>query len=131
MRPKEHSAVLDASAVLVLLGDERGAAAVSRYVGSAVMGAVNHAEVVTKLVERGATPVEVQALLAGPAPTVVAFDRELAAQSGFLRAATRHLGLSLGDRACLALARHLLLPAVTADRTWQDLDVGVEVLLIR
>lgn len=131
MRPNESKVVFDSSAVLVLLGDEPGVATVRTYVGMAVMSAVNHAEVVTKLVERGATPLQVQAMLSGPAAEVVPFDAELAVQAGFLREPTRRSGLSLGDRACLALARHLKLPVVTADRAWQDLDVGVEVLLIR
>jgi PIN domain nuclease of toxin-antitoxin system len=48
-----------------------------------------------------------------------------------LRPLTRPLGLSLGDRACLALAQQLRRPALTAERSWARLDVGVEVRLIR
>jgi PIN domain nuclease of toxin-antitoxin system len=62
---------------------------------------------------------------------VMALDEEQAMRAGFLRASTRAFGLSLGDRACLAQARHLGLPVVTADQKWKDLDVGVEVLVIR
>lgn len=63
-----------------------------------------------------------------PAVPTAAICAEAAAR---LRPATRHAGLSLADRACLALARRLGVPAVTADRAWGDLDVGVEVRLIR
>jgi PIN domain nuclease of toxin-antitoxin system len=88
-------------------------------------------EVVAKLVERGASALQVQSMLAAVALEIVHFDEGQAMQAGFLRASTRPFGLSLGDRACLALARHLGLPVVTADQKWKDLDVDVEVLVIR
>jgi PIN domain nuclease of toxin-antitoxin system len=95
------------------------------------MSSVNFAEVVSKLVERGATALQVQAMLAGPAPEIVDFDEGQAVQAGFLRAPTRRFGLSLADRVCLGLALQMNLPVVTADRIWNDLDVDVEVVLIR
>ena len=63
--------------------------------------------------------------------TVVPFDEEQAYKAGLLRQTTRSQGLSLGDRACLALAHSLGLPAITADRAWSNLNVGVEVILVR
>jgi len=48
-----------------------------------------------------------------------------------LRLPTRSLGLSLADRACLALARRLDLPVITAGLTWLGADVGVEIRSIR
>jgi PIN domain nuclease of toxin-antitoxin system len=62
---------------------------------------------------------------------VVSFDREQAYEAGLLRPLTRGAGLSLGDRACLALARRLGLPAFTADRSLEGLGVGIEVQVIR
>jgi ribonuclease VapC len=62
---------------------------------------------------------------------VIDFDRALAMRAGLMRRATRAQGLSLGDRACLALAERLALPVLTADRVWADLDLGIEVVLIR
>lgn len=59
------------------------------------------------------------------------FDTDLALRAALLRNSTRPYGLSLGDRACLALARREGLPVLTADRSWAKLDVGVEVVLIR
>jgi PIN domain nuclease of toxin-antitoxin system len=95
------------------------------------MSSVNLAEVTSKLTDRNFTALELQSMLVGPALQVFPFDEPQAIQAGLLRAATRHRGLSLGDRACLALARHLRLPVVTSDGAWKDLDVGVEVFLIR
>ena len=62
---------------------------------------------------------------------IVPFDAELAYRAGMLRSATRPAGLSLGDRACLALAERLGLPALTADRAWGALQVGIPVDVIR
>ncbi len=62
---------------------------------------------------------------------VEAFDADAADETGALWTATRDTGLSLADRACLAVARSLELPAVTADRAWLELDVGVDVRCIR
>ena len=75
----------------------------------------------------------VETVLSGLQIDVRAHDRAAALSSGFLRPATRHAGLSLGDRACLALAAALGLPAVTVDRSWQMVAdaIGVRVLPIR
>ncbi len=95
------------------------------------MSAVNVAEVVSKLADTGMNVAEVRSLVDTLGLEVAPFDEELAHATGMLRPSTRRKGLSLGDRACLALARHLALPALTADRSWAELDVGVEVTLIR
>ncbi|MFZ1106612.1 MAG: PIN domain-containing protein [Hyphomicrobiaceae bacterium] len=62
---------------------------------------------------------------------IVPFDEELARQTGALRPATRSLGLSLGDRACLALAQRERLPVLTADRSWAKLDLGIAITMVR
>ena len=96
----------------------------------AVVSAVNAAEVVTKLMEPvspGRAREDFRRLRLEIAP----FDLQQACLVADLRAPTRAFGLSLGDRACLALARTLRLPALTADGHWSQVDVGVEVRLIR
>jgi PIN domain nuclease of toxin-antitoxin system len=62
---------------------------------------------------------------------VIAFDEPQARSAARLRPVTRHAGLSLGDRACLALGDRLGCPVVTADRIWGNLDVGVDIFVIR
>ena len=123
--------VLDASALLALFHGEPGAGRVIEALPSAVIGAVNLAEVAAKLQERGMPDDRVRANIEALELTVVPFGGQLAIQTGLLRATTRHAGLSLGDRACLALARSRGATALTTDRAWQALDIGVSVALAR
>lgn len=123
--------VLDASAILVLINDEPGAAAVAEALEDAVVSAVNLSEVVGKLLETGMPRQEGENILGGLGLEVYPFDEAAAWNTGALRSGTKKAGLSLGDRACLALAKELCLPAVTADSTWAKISAGVEVRLVR
>jgi PIN domain nuclease of toxin-antitoxin system len=123
--------VLDASAVLALLNREPGAEEVEKTIPGAAIGAVNLSEVVAKLAERGMPEEAIRLALSGIELDVTPFDGPLAYRAGLLRVSTRGLGLSFGDRACLALGRQLGMPVLTADRRWSELSVGVEVRVIR
>jgi len=125
----EH--VLDASALLALLRREKGYEKVAAVVAVSKVSAVNLAEAGSNLASAGATSVHMQAQLDSLGVDVVPFDEEQAIETARLRPLTRSLGLSLGDRACLALARTLRLPAMTTDRAWSDLNIGIQVALIR
>jgi PIN domain nuclease of toxin-antitoxin system len=124
-------AVLDASAVLAFLRREPGEDVVGQVMPRSLLSTVNLTEVVSKLIERGATaPAALQMAHSLPYQ-IVPHDEHLAADAGVLWGETRSTGLSLGDRACLALARREGLPALTADRRWAEESVGVDVRLIR
>lgn len=123
--------VVDASAVLCLLFAEPGADAVEKRLAGARLSAVNYQEVIAKLIDRGVPANEVVEDLGTLDVEIVPVDRHQAEIAGLMRAQTRELGLSLGDRACLALAHQLGATAVTADRTWRDVDVGVPVEVVR
>ena len=123
--------VLDSSALLCLLNGEVGAERVAEALPFAVIGAVNLAEVVTKLRERGLSVEEVEEALGGFNLEVRPFTALQAYATGHLRQATRSQGLSLGDRACLALAVELGAPALTADQAWGKVEVGAAVEVIR
>jgi len=131
------TAVLDASALLALLKGEPGAERVAEALErGAYLSAVNLAEVLSKLADWGEDPAEAQARMAqvgllGAAVEVVPFTGEDALEVARLRALTRAYGLSFGDRACLALARRLGLPALTAERAWAELDLGIPVEVLR
>jgi ribonuclease VapC len=129
--------VLDASALLAHLRDEPGADVVAEAIASgAVISTVNLAEVFSRVADRGGDPAKLVAeltesgLLDG-AITVEPFTAADAIDVGRLRPLTRDAGLSLGDRACLALARRLNAPALTADTDWQGVAHGVELCPIR
>jgi ribonuclease VapC len=123
-------AVLDSSAALAWLWGEPGGSRLDQL-AKAHISAVNLAEVAAKLQEEAVSERDIGTALgrlpAAPQP----FDAGDALQVGLWRGATRHKGLSLGDRACLALGKRLGLPVYTTDRAWAELDLGVEVVLIR
>jgi ribonuclease VapC len=124
--------VLDASAVLAVLFQEKGSQRVEPLLPTAAMSSVNMAEALVKLIRRGATPGEALEMFdALGIEQIVAFDEAAAFVSATLLGATASLGLGLGDRACLATGRMLGLPVVTADREWAVLDVGVKIRVIR
>jgi PIN domain nuclease of toxin-antitoxin system len=125
------SGVLDSSALLAYLNRERGVDVVAAIMSNAVVSSVNLAEVVTKLVTRGETLDGARTALSVVQLQIIDFTRSLAEQAGGLVTRTRSKGLSLGDRACLALAQREGVPAFTADRAWASLDIGVEIRLIR
>lgn len=123
--------VLDTSALLAFVGGEIGGEAVADVIADAMISTVNLAEAVTKLVDRGASLNAAREVLSVAEYEIVDFDRELAEQTGALIGRTRPRGLSLGDRACLALAQREGLPALTADRRWAEVDVDVKVHMFR
>jgi PIN domain nuclease of toxin-antitoxin system len=115
---------------LAYLLEEPGAAVVENALPGALLCAVNLAEVVGKLREKGMTRDEVDNALTPVGFEVVEFDAELARLCGDLRIETRGAGLSLGDRACLALARHRGCEALTTDAAWARL-ANMRVRLLR
>ena len=129
--------VLDASAMLAYLHGEPGAQEVAEaFIDGASMSALNWAEVLTKFAEEGQNPeelvglLEAQGILGGTVEVVPMTGVDAPIIAG-LRLPTRAAGLSVADRACLALGIRLGIPVLTADRIWAGLDLDVEVRLIR
>lgn len=123
--------VLDASAMLALLHSEPGAEAVEDVLDRAAISTVNWSEVCQHWFAHDVDVVDLRADIEALGVQIVPFTADDAEQAAALWSSTRRLGLSLGDRACLGLARRLELPAVTADRAWLDADVGIEIRPIR
>ena len=124
--------VLDASAILAVIGGEPGAEKLTPdLLARAVGSSVNLAEVQTKLVSRGWTADQAWEDATSPVREIVSFDEEQARIAGDLVIQTRHIGLSLGDRACFALGIALKLPVYTAEKAWKKLKVGVRIHVIR
>lgn len=125
------SVVLDSSAVLTVINGEAGAERVEDVLTGGSISVANFSEVLSKLVDKGHDDGDAVAVLDALPLTVLPMDAAQARRAGLLRRQTRTLGLSLGDRACLALAVETGLPVVTADRVWAQLDLGIQVTVVR
>ena len=123
--------VIDASALLALLFSEPGHEIVDAALDRGVMNAVNLAEVASKLFSLGADEQTTRDRLSDLPLEIVPFTAEHAFRAGLLRVATKAHGLSLGDRACLATAEELNLPALTSDHSWTRLKLKIPVQVIR
>lgn len=123
--------VLDASALLAVMLDEPGSRFVEDRLAEACIGAVNLSEVIAKLQDRGVPDEVIEESLGELDLLVIPFDAAQAMLAGKLRRDTRAAGLSLGDRACLALAMSSDAIAVTTDRGWEALTIPVSIELAR
>jgi ribonuclease VapC len=126
-------AVLDASAILAYLRQENGHAkvAIALEQSNAFVASVNYSEVISSLIDHGMKPDMAVSILRNIELKVVSFDVPLAIEAARLRPATKSLGLSLADRCCIALGRHMRLPVMTADKAWREVNAGVRINLIR
>ena len=124
-------AVLDASALLALLFNEAGGEKVFEHLADSLLSAVNLSEILSKIIERGMTLEEATEALAEFPCEIVPFDGTYAALTAALRVPTRPIGLSFGDRACLALGMETGFPVVTADRQWDQCGLDVQIIQIR
>lgn len=128
------SYVLDSSAFLAYLWKEPGWERIETIITAGhdvAISAVNVSEVIAKAIDRGLPAGHAGTLLASLDVEQVDFGSALALQTALLRPLTRQLGLSLGDRACLALAMSRDATVLTADQPWVDLDIGVRIECIR
>ncbi|MEW6131494.1 MAG: type II toxin-antitoxin system VapC family toxin [Acidobacteriota bacterium] len=115
--------VLDASAILAVLNDEKGGDMVEALLAESAVSVVNLAEVYTKLIDGGLDEQDAKESIALLGLQVRDFDEEQALLSAALRPATKRLGLSFGDRCCLGLAIKIKATAVTAEKSWSKLNV--------
>jgi PIN domain nuclease of toxin-antitoxin system len=127
----DGAACPDSSLVIAAVFREPGGDSLRELMPDALMCAVNVTEIVTRLYDKGWPIALAAAETAKLVGRVAPFDDALAFVAGRLRVETRELGLSLGDRACLALAMAADLPVYTADRDWGRLDLGLDIRLIR
>lgn len=125
--------VLDASAILAVLFREAGGERVSAHLPGALVSTVNLAETITKLCEHGMSAEDAEKAVSELHLSAVPFSVAQARVVGALRASTKTAGLSLGDRACLALGIERQASIVTADRTWLSINSAAwpEIILIR
>lgn len=122
---------IDSSALIAYITDEPGGEGILPFLDGALISAVNYSEVLQKLAQRGLDAEDVRAMVRRAEIGVVALDDRLALETAGLYEVGRKQGLSLADRACLALARAVNGVAVTADTAWAKVDAGVRVHVIR
>lgn len=123
--------VLDTSALLCILFDEPGSEHVAARLTGALVSAASYSEVIATLVDRGAPAEEIVAIMADLDVEIVPVDRHQAELAGMMHASTRDAGLSISDRACLALALSRCATAVTANRVWTELNLAAKVEFAR
>lgn len=125
--------VLDASTLLAYLHDEPGGAVVSRVLDGACVSSVNWSEVLQKALQRKVDIRGMQQEFSDIGLRFEAFTPQQAEIAARLWPSCRHLGLSLADRACLALAMEKKLPVLTADQAWGrlDLDLDLDIQVLR
>lgn len=124
--------VLDASAMLAIIDQEPGHEKLTpKVLSDAVCSTVNLAEVQTKLISRGWSSIEAWEDATSTIQEAIPFTAEHAQRTGEFVSQGKHLGLSLGDRACLAVADMLKCPVYTADKVWKELRTSVKIHLIR
>jgi PIN domain nuclease of toxin-antitoxin system len=129
--------VLDASAFLAYLRDETGAEIVENaLIDGCYISIINWVEVLSKVVDLGESLEEIIKLLRDEgllenSLEIIACNEEDAITIAKFRPLTKSTGLSLGDRACLALGKRLNLPVLTADKVWSSLSLGITINLIR
>ena len=130
-RSSNSACVIDASALLALLHLETGYEIVEQHLGQSVISSVNWSETLQKAVAKGIKTDNLKEDLEALGLKIVPFTTEDAELAAHLWLQTKSIGLSLGDRACLALGLRLGIPVITADRTWSTLAIGVTVEVIR
>jgi PIN domain nuclease of toxin-antitoxin system len=123
--------VLDASAILAAANNEPGADFVVAHSSEAIVSTVNLAEAHSKLILLGLPESDAWEIALSFCSEVISFDAAQSRIAGALISSTRSLGLSLGDRACLALGMLLRAPVYTTDRSWKKLNLQVEIRLLR
>ena len=123
--------VLDASAILALLQREPGSERVAEVIADAVVGAVSYSEVLAKLADKGVDADDRRTIADALQCEILDFDVWQAEAAAALRPASKSAGLSFADRACLALAQSRGATAVTADRAWATVRLGISVEVIR
>jgi len=129
--PEPDIAVLDSSAVLAVFFNEPGAQIVRPIVHGALLSTVNLAEIHTRMLDYGAQPQQAWSWVNGIQCEFCFFSDEQARVAAELRSITKPYGLSLGDRACLALAIERNATVYTTDRAWKNLSLGIEIEVIR
>ena len=126
-----NKVIIDASAILAVIFGEEGAENVIPFLTVGGISTVNLSELATVAVRKGAGLTDIREALSRLSLEVIPFDVDQAYLAASLEPFAKTHNLSLGDRACLATGLTLNRPVLTADRSWAELSLAVEIRLIR
>lgn len=126
-----NSIVFDASAIIAIINDEVGGKEIINHLKHGIMSAVNFSESIHCLGRVNLSIIEARHIIKDLLSEIIFFDEEQACLAAELKILTKKHGFSLGDCACLALAKLRHLPVITADRAWKEIDLGIEIMFIR
>lgn len=129
--PPMAKVLLDASALLAYIQSEAGTDAVAARMPDTAISAVNLAEVITVLINKGKSPLAAAAAAKAAGVEVLPLSGRQGDLAGRLHAKTKGRNISLGDRCCLATAADTGTAVLTGDQDWADLDLGTEIIFIR
>ena len=124
--------LLDTSALIALLKKESGYEVIENVIASSTISSVNLSELVAVLTRSGVSEQDIDEIISDLVPEIVPFCEAISIKTGKLAKLTQNYGLSLGDRACIALGTTLGLPIYTADKVWAELKLeNTDIRLIR
>jgi PIN domain nuclease of toxin-antitoxin system len=127
-----NKVILDSSALLALINNEEGSSVVEELLGSIIMSSINISEVASILLDSEMDTEQVSKAIEPFIDSIIDFDFEYSILCASLKKSTKHLGLSLGDRACISLGIKLIFPIYTADKLWAELKLeNADIRLIR
>ena len=127
---KGKKCLLDTSALIALLKKESGYEVIENVIASSAISSVNLSELVAVLTRSGVSEQDIDEIISDLVPEIVPFCEAI--RTGKLAKLTQNYGLSLGDRACIALGITLGLPIYTADKVWAELKLeNTDIRLIR
>ncbi|MFP3012161.1 MAG: type II toxin-antitoxin system VapC family toxin [Rickettsia sp.] len=131
MKQKMNNVIFDASTLLALIKNESVNIELKKLLGNVSMSSVNVSEVAGILLESGMSYQECKNYIEPFVNSIVPFDEEQSFLAATIKKQTRHLGLSLGDRACITLWLITGYPIYTADKAWANVQLNCKIILIR
>ena len=128
---KSKKSLFDTSALIALLKREPGYEILEELIANSSISAVNLSELVSVLTRSGITENEIDGIITDIIPEIISFSENIAIQTGKLSKHTKKLGLSLGDRACIATGIHHNMTIYTTDQVWQELKPLADIIVVR
>lgn len=129
---KESRVIFDTSALFAIINKEKGYELAESVLAKSSMSSVNVSEVVAVLTRAGLTPRDIREIIEESIPYIIDFDEEIAFTAGVIISESKSLGLSLGDRACIATGMVKGMEIYTADQVWTKLDIpSAKIKIIR